>query len=59
MHHPGRGPARFIEPDMRIEAKVALLPLVLGWLLPTAAAQRIITDRPSPKPAPSNMLLEP
>ena len=38
---------------MRIEAKAALLPLVLGWLLPTAAAQRIITDRPSSQPAPA------
>lgn len=38
---------------MRIEAKAALLPLLLGWLLPTAAAQRSITDRPSPRSAPA------
>ena len=36
---------------MRIEARAALLPLLLGWLLPLAAAQRV-TDRPSPKAAP-------
>ena len=44
---------------MRIEAKAALLPLMLGWLLPTAAAQRIITDRSSPQPAPTKAHAQP
>ncbi len=37
---------------MRTEATAVVLSLLLGGLLHTAAAQRVITDRPSSRPAP-------